>query len=270
MSCGQIAINKNNIKYDNYIASEIDSHAIKITKKNFPKTIHIGDVTKIDISKLPRIDLLMGGSPCQGFSCAGLQYAFTDERSKLFFQFIKIMNDVKPKYFLLENVVMKKQHQDVITKLMGVEPILINSSDFSISKRKRLYWTNIPLDDYVIKNIYLKDFLDGNEALYLKDVTDRFYSKKEGTLAFKKSRAALITPNHKIRCLTAGGQGITNSGATNIKIGDRIYIPTPELCELAQNVPIGYTADVSETQRYKMLGNGWTVDVIAHILQGIL
>ncbi|MCH7928783.1 MAG: DNA (cytosine-5-)-methyltransferase [Candidatus Dadabacteria bacterium] len=143
MSCGQIALNRAGIKYKNYYASEIDKYAIQVTMKNYPKTIQLGDITKIKAQYLPKIDLLIGGSPCQGFSFAGKQLNFNDPRSKLFFEYVRLLKGLKPKYFLLENVKMKKEFQDVISKYMGIEPILINGSLVSAQNRVRLYWTNI-------------------------------------------------------------------------------------------------------------------------------
>ena len=128
MSCGQIALNRAGIKYDNYFASEIDKHAINETMANFPNTIQLGDITKITATSLPKIDLLIGGSPCQGFSSAGKQLNFDDPRSKLFFEFVRILKETNPTYFLLENVKMKKEYEDVITYHIGVNPIIINSS----------------------------------------------------------------------------------------------------------------------------------------------
>ena len=144
MSCGQIALNKLGIEYEGYYASEVDEYAIKVSKDNFPDMIHLGDVTKVNGADLPKIDLLIGGSPCQGFSFAGKQLNFNDPRSKLFFEYVRLLHETKPRYFLLENVMMKKEYQEVISKHLGVEPILINSSLLSAQNRKRLYWTNIP------------------------------------------------------------------------------------------------------------------------------
>jgi len=127
MSCGQIALKQLGIKVDKYYASEIDKYAIQIAQKNFPNTIHIGDVTKVLAKDLPKIDLLLGGSPCQGFSFAGKQLNFNDSRSKLFFEFVRLLKELKPKYFLLENVRMKQEYQDVISEHLGVKPIMINS-----------------------------------------------------------------------------------------------------------------------------------------------
>ena len=157
-SMGRVALERAGIPIKEYYASEIDKYAITIAKKNFPNTIHLGDVTTVRGEDLEPIDLLIGGSPCQGFSFAGKQLNFDDPRSKLFFEFVKLKNLLKPKYFLLENVRMKKQYQDIISEHLGVEPIAINSNLVSAQNRYRLYWTNIPnvtqLDD---KGILLQD-----------------------------------------------------------------------------------------------------------------
>ena len=164
ISCGQIALNRAGIKYDNYFASEIDKHAINETMTNFPNTIQLGDVTKITADNLPKIDLVIGGSPCQGFSSSGKGLNFEDPRSKLFFEFVRILKETKPTYFLLENVKMKKEYEDIITKELGVEPITINSSLVSSQNRVRLYWTNIPnVSQPEDKNIKLSDILDDIE-----------------------------------------------------------------------------------------------------------
>jgi DNA-cytosine methyltransferase len=267
MSCGQIALNRVGIKYDKYFASEIDKYAIQVTKENFPNTIHIGDVKEVKGEDLPNIDLLIGGSPCQGFSFAGKQLNFEDPRSKLFFEYTRLLKEVKPKYFLLENVVMKKEFQDIISDQLGVEPILINSSLVAAQNRKRLYWTNIPnVEQPRDKGILIKDII-------LNNADDTFFIKNRninGKNSLNKLRLSERQLDEKFRCLTAGGQGATNAGATTIRLSDGdLRIPTPEECELAQTVPLGYTKSVSKTQRYKMLGNGWTVDVIAHIFKNI-
>jgi DNA-cytosine methyltransferase len=161
MSCGQIALDQLGIKVDNYYAAEIDKYAMQIAKKNYPNTIHLGDVTSVYAQHLPKIDLLMGGSPCQGFSFAGKQLNFDDPRSALFFEFVRLLKECKPKYFLLENVRMKKEYQDVISEHLGVEPIMINSALVSAQNRVRLYWTNIPnITQPEDKGIVLKDILD--------------------------------------------------------------------------------------------------------------
>ena len=161
ISAGQVALQRSGIKVDNYYSSEIDKYAIKITQKNFPNTIQLGDVTKWRGWHLSNIDMIVGGSPCQGFSFAGKQLNFEDSRSKLFFEFVDIVNFYKPKYFLLENVKMKKEYQDVISSYLGVEPIEINSALVSAQNRKRLYWTNIPnITQPGDRGIILKDILE--------------------------------------------------------------------------------------------------------------
>jgi DNA-cytosine methyltransferase len=169
MSCGRIALERAGIKIDKYYASEIDKYAIRVSQKNYPDIIQLGDINNWQEWKLPLIDLLIGGSPCQGFSFAGKQLNFEDPRSKLFFQYVDILNHYKPKYFLLENVKMKKEYQKVITEKLGVEPIEINSGLVSAQDRKRLYWTNI-LGIQQPKNmhIYLKDILE-TETTVTKD-----------------------------------------------------------------------------------------------------
>jgi len=161
MSCGRIALDRLGIKVDNYYASEIDKYAIKVSEANYPDIIQVGDVTQLDTSTLPKIDLIMGGSPCQGFSFAGKQLAFDDPRSALFFEFVRCVKELKPKYFLLENVRMKKEYLDVISEYMGVEPIMINSALVSAQNRVRYYWTNIPgVEQPEQRGIVLRDILE--------------------------------------------------------------------------------------------------------------
>jgi DNA-cytosine methyltransferase len=216
MSCGQIALNRANIKYNNYFASEIDKHAIKVTQHNFPKTIQVGDVTQIKASDLPKIDLLIGGSPCQGFSFAGKQLAFDDPRSKLFFEFVRLKNELQPKYFLLENVKMKKEFELIITDYMGVSPIVINSALVSAQNRVRLYWTNIANESYGLfgdnvctipqpedKGILLKDILEKNvdEKYYLSEKMLKYFGSRAANL--NKGKVNIREENDKATCLTA-------------------------------------------------------------------
>lgn len=144
MSCGQIALDRIGVNVNNYFASEIDKYAMQVTKNNYPSTKFVGNVIRVKGNELPKIDLMIGGSPCQGFSFAGKQLNFDDSRSKLFFEFVRLLRETKPEYFLLENVKMKKEYEQIITDYLDVEPILINSSLVSAQNRKRLYWTNIP------------------------------------------------------------------------------------------------------------------------------
>jgi len=161
ISCGRIALERAGIKVNNYFASEIDKHAIKVTQANYPNTKQLGDVRNVTAEKLPKIDLLIGGSPCQGFSFAGKQLNFDDPRSKLFFEFVRLKNELQPKYFLLENVKMKKVYQDIISSYLGVEPIMINSNLVSAQNRVRYYWTNIPVKG-----------LPKDRCILLKDITE--------------------------------------------------------------------------------------------------
>ena len=365
MSCGQLAIDRIGIKNYTYYASEIDKYAIQIARKNFPNTIHLGDVTSIKSANLPKIDLLIGGSPCQGFSFAGKQLAFDDPRSQLFFEFVRLLKELKPKYFLLENVRMKKEYLDIITKYLGVEPVLINSSLFSAQNRQRYYWTNIPFNKNIVdKGIILKDILETNPDEVVK-MSDKFVNRQMKNV---KGKCFIDETKHKASNLSAmeyvknGRQGdylacdydgkpkqvgiaVDINGHDILK---RVYSPegksptittmndgnrepkvvcgrmigrykidgkrqdhkgsiagkstqmlelrkdqktnnlstvqkdnvltkndlywrklTPKECERLQTVPDNYTEGVSNTQSYKMLGNGWTVDVIAHIFNNL-
>lgn len=276
MSCGQIALERAGIKVNNYFASEIDKYAIKVTKDNYPNTIQLGDVTNV---KGGNYNLLIGGSPCQGFSFAGKQLNFNDPRSALFFEYVRILNEtrlVNPNVkFLLENVVMKKEYQDVISNLLGVEPIMINSSLVSAQNRKRLYWTNIPnITIPEDKGIFLKDILiEGNykehsisnfnpikKNNYIQfDVSGKGYNSQQDRAFYK---------NVKFGCFPS------SRAATKRKLylGNNLYRNlTQTECERLQTVPDGYTMvdKVSEGAALGMLGNGWTVDVVAHIFSFI-
>ncbi len=216
------------------------------------------------------IDLLLGGSPCQGFSFAGKQLNFSDPRSKLFFDYVKALEALKPKYFLLENVKMKKEYEDVITQHLGVKPIEINSALVSAQDRKRLYWTNIPnVTQPEDKKLMLKHIVEPEINKKDFDITERMKKKKPGTLAYEKAWKNVRSLNEKSKTLLTV-QSISNSGATNIKYSDnKYYKPTPIEAERLQTLPDNYTEGISNSQRYKCLGNGWTVDVIAHILSFI-
>ena len=161
---------QHNVKY---YASEIDKYPIKVTQANFPNTIQLGDIQDIQPYQWQQsTDILVGGSPCQGFSFAGKQLNFADERSKLFFEFVRLRDKLKPKYFLLENVVMKKEYQDVISSYLGVQPLMLNSSLFTAQNRKRLYWTNFPIDcDIQDKEIVLQDILE-EDGIACKEMTN--------------------------------------------------------------------------------------------------
>lgn len=297
MSCGREALKKAGITVDKYFSSEIDKHAIKVAVKNYPENINIGDVIKLNLmQKGLKIDLLIGGSPCQSFSFAGNQKGMSTEcnieilsldhymelknngfkfygESYLFWEYIRILKLVKPAFFLLENVKMSKKWSDIISHVLQVEYKYIDSKNFTGANRKRLYWTNIPIDNITISNRCIGDHvfeLDNINDILL-DITDRYFLKKAGTLAFSKSRSQTKTLKELANCLTTGGQNISNSGATNILLNERYYAMRALLCERLQGLPDNYTEheEVSNTQRHKMIGNGWTVNVISHIFKNL-
>jgi DNA (cytosine-5)-methyltransferase 3A len=213
MSCGQIALDQLGIKVDNYYAAEIDKYAIEIAKKNYPNTIHLGDVTKIKGEDLPQIDLLIGGSPCQGFSFAGKQLNFDDPRSALFFEYVRLLKECKPKYFLLENVRMKQEYEDVISNYLGASPIKINSSLVSAQNRVRLYWSNIPnITQPKDRGIRLIDIFesDVDEKIYEAPYYKR-YDKDDGCIGYigkqPKQATRVYSTNNKSQCNTALGVG---------------------------------------------------------------
>jgi DNA (cytosine-5)-methyltransferase 3A len=302
MSCGQIALNRAAIKYENYYASEIENIPIKVTQHHFPNTIQLGDVTKINAIDLPQIDLLIGGSPCQGFSFAGKLLNFNDPRSKLFFEFVRLLKECKPQYFLLENVKMKKEYENIISEHLGVQPIKINSNLVSAQNRIRNYWTNIPgINQPENKNISLKsilelDVFEKDKSYYLNDAS----IKKEGLEKYHKQdirqvvfterrteeakairreyqkigkdfsprRGKELVPrkDDKCNCLTTS---LSKEHILIDEIGEFRKLTELE-CERLQTVDDNYTKIAgNKTQRIKMLGNGWTIDVISHIFKGI-
>jgi len=294
MSCGQIALNKLGIKYDNYFASEIDKYAMRVTLANYPNTKQLGSIEFVNGLNLPKIDLLFGGSPCQSFSVAGDGTGF-DGKSGLFWEYVRVLKETKPKYFLLENVKMKKECECVITEALGVNPIEINSNLLSGQNRKRLYWTNIPgITQPKDKGILLKDILQ-------KNVDDKYYYSEKAISYLDRNkinkRFANYSDNEKANCLTAvfskslpynvyvdktksycltGNYGKMacinyNKGQGQIVFDNKtIRRLTPVECERLQTIPDNYTNYVSNTQRYKMIGNGWTVEVIAHIFNNMV
>jgi DNA (cytosine-5)-methyltransferase 3A len=357
MSCGQVALSRLGVKPEKYFASEIDKYAIQVTQKNFPETVQLGDVQQIDVSKLPKIDLLIGGSPCQGFSVAGKGLNFEDLRSKLFFDFVRIKNELQELnpdlFFLLENVKMKTEWVDIISQHLGVKPISINSSLVSAQNRVRLYWTNIPnVTQPEDKGIFTKDILEENVSSKY-EITPKNYEyikaknreakkhvgvdldkaicltarsadswnqnyvtiDRKGNLKKNQTKAAYLqvgghgAGNHSDMDLIAEkkrflipipkendsreiiqinestesngrqpfqqnrvyhAEGLSPQVSTteqmNVFVYDKIRRYTPVECERLQTLPDNYTDGVSDTQRYRMLGNGWTVDVIVHIL----
>lgn len=313
ISGGQIALNRLGMQYDNYFASEIDKSAIQITQKNYPNTIQLGDVNNWKTWNLPKIDLILAGSPCQGFSFAGKQLNFQDPRSALFFTFIDIMNQYNPDFYLLENVKMKQEYQDIITDSVKTEPVAINSAAFSAQDRKRLYWSNLKIADYphsteIVEDILepevdLKYLIEPNRAVKIMENEigrrkiayigidsqgNRIYSihGKSVTLCGQAGGLGAKTGIYALPCLTPDRMEKRQNGRRFKPPSSKFYTLTaqdqhgimtnhfirkltPVECERLQTVPDNYTQGISDNQRYKALGNGWTIDVISHVLQEI-
>ena len=302
ISCGRIALERAGIKVNKYYASEIDKNAIQISKNNYKDIIQLGDINDIDeniIKSIGKIDLVLGGSPCQGFSRAGKGLNFEDSRSKLFFNFVDILNIVK-KYnpnvkFLLENVQMKKEWVEVINNYMGAEAININSKLVSAQNRPRLYWTNINFKPMQDKNINLVDILENigfdyveHEGLRVcKSISDnsrKLISNINGEIRIRQAvkKGYIVAKNgdgvNLSFPLSESRRGRVIKGKSNcidtqcnicVYHNGNIRRLTVKEMEKLQTLPIGYTEGIAERQRIKAIGNGWTVDVVAHILKGL-
>lgn len=271
ISCGQLALQRIGVKVSRYYASEIETACIENTKRQFPNTIQLGDVTRVremaEDGYFDDIDLLIGGSPCQGFSSAGAGLNFDDPRSKLFFEYVRVKNAVKPKFFLLENVKMKKEWENIISDQLGVKPVFINSADFSGQNRQRLYWTNIPQFTYDPNQApTLQDCLDAGwfadreksyciDANYWKGTNfKRYFFKGARQIVFKE---------------ILGTHVLTEDNANFMQrlIRDKWRKLTVTECERLQTLPEGFAAGMKDQDAYRAIGNGWTVDVIAHVLK---
>ena len=279
ISCGQLALQRANIHYDNYYASEINEHAIKVTQHHFPKTIQLGNIKNIKGKDLSKIELLFGGSPCTGFSSCGLRDHFNNSQSALFWEFIRLLNETNPKYFLLENVVMKKEWQDIISKSIGTEPILIDSALVSAQRRKRLYWTNIPnITQPEDKGLVVRDIItsyDGPDRKYLdQNIIESMrslpncieYTKKPGCGTNYHMDQIICYLDKKFRTLV----GQCRKQKIRLLFDDgRIGSLIPIEMERLQTIPDNYASIISSNQRNMAVGNGWTIDVISHMFQGI-
>ena len=272
---GLLALKRAGIPVAKYYASEIDKYAIQIAKKNHPEIIHIGDVKNVWARNLPKIDLLIGGSPCQDLSIAksnreGLKGA----RSGLFWHYVRLLRTTNPKYFLLENVAsMRKEDRDKITEILCFGPALLDSKYFSAQNRERLFWTNLPItkpekeSQLVLRDIMLSGV--DEKYFYNYPLEDVDMSKQVCALMQYKNHdihRRILNPNFKSNTLTCCGGGNTEKKVLD---NGRARKLTPTEYERLQTWPDGYTEGVSNTQRYKMLGNGWTADLIAYIFSFI-
>lgn len=274
ISCGMVALERENIPVERYVAYEIDPYAIKISKKNYPQIEHCGDVTKADFTQYKYFDLLIGGSPCQSLSITRSKTReHLDGKSRLFWEYVRAKEEMQPKYFLFENVAsMNDESKDIITKALGVEPILIDSACFSAQNRKRLYWTNINITTVPQNNnLILSDIME-------KAVGEKYFYDCDFDYLGDYSVAAILhinghdilkrvhSPNYKCSTLTTCGGGNTQKKVLD---NGRARKLTPLEYERLQTLPDNYTKGISDSRRYSAIGNGWTVDVIAHILKAI-
>ena len=279
IACWLVALKRIGIQPSSYYASEIDWYAKYIAKRNNPELIHIGNVKKVNWTDYEWIDLLIGCSPCQWFSFAGKQLNFEDKRSKLFFEYVRILKEAKPQYFLLENVVMRKEWIDIISnELFWIRPVEINSGLVSAQNRRRLYrvWKRNG-DSYD----QISFSLPSNKNIKMRNIMQSFVDKsyflsKEEIENIKKRKSYqnplkhILLPQSKSPTLTARGAWEYHSWMILIRDKWKIRKLTPLECERLQTLPDNYTAWIDKSERYKMLGNGWTVDIIAHIFRSIL
>ena len=268
MSCGQIALNRAGIKYDNYYASEIKPHAIKVTQHNYPNTIQLGDVTKIKSEDLQKIDLLIGGSPCQDFSIANKdRTGLKGEKSSLFFEYLRLLKELKPKYFLLENVAMTDTNMELISQYLGTYPININSELVSAQYRNRFYWTNIGAERFDLFGFRYSDIpIPKNRFIKLQDILENGFTDKEKARGLNTRDGVSEKSQEKFykRYTTTGMcTAVFLSKDCDWKKGIRHF--THEELEKLQTVPVGYTSILTKNKAWDLIGDGWTVDVIAHI-----
>ncbi len=268
MSCGQIALNKAGIKYDNYFASEIKKHAIETTKINYPDTKHLGDITKIKGVDLPQIDLLIGGSPCQDFSRANsVRNGLKGMKSMLFYEYMRLLEETKPKYYLLENVIMDDLGYNTISELLGTEPVRLCGSRVSGALRDRLYWTNIG-PEYI-------DLFGGRKSLipqpkdkkiYLNDVLEYGYSDKRKHTCLNTG-SGYQSPNQKSLIHRNNITGMVTLIYTDetMDVSKGVRFCTQTEMERLHNIPEGYTKNLNKRQAGDLIGDGWTVDIIVHI-----
>ena len=275
ISCGMVALERAGLQIDRYVAYEIDKYAIQVSEKNYPQIEHCGDVTTADFKQYEGFDLLIGGSPCQSLSLIQSKTRqHLDGKSKLFFEYVRALEEVRPKWFLFENVAsMNQESKETISQYLGCEPIFIDSADFSAQSRPRLYWTNIPVDlNYEKSKMVLADILEPvvdekyfyNFPLLNVDMDKQVCATMEHSNQEMHKR--VFNPKfkcHTLTCVSGGNQ------QKKVMVNGRARKLTPVEYERLQTLPSGYTEGLSDGRRYTAVGNGWTVDVIAYILKGL-
>lgn len=276
ISCGMVALERNDIPVEQYVAYEIEPNAIKISNKNYPTIEHCGDVITADFIRYSGFDLLLGGSPCQSLSITtSKNRTHLSGKSGLFWEYVRALTEAKPRYFLFENVAsMNEESKEIISQALGCDPILIDSANFSAQQRERLYWTNIPITKHMPapSTLVLKDILEQNvDEKY-------FYTCSYDFHGYDKTVCATLHINghdilKRVNSPLAKCQTLTcvSGGNQQKKVMDngRPRKLTPLEYERLQTLPDGYTEGVNNTARYSAVGNGWTVDVIAWILSNI-
>lgn len=266
MSCGQIALNKAGIKYNKYFACEIKKHAIEVTQYNYPDTIQLGDVTNVDSAKLPKIDLLIGGSPCQDFSRANkVRDGLSGSKSSLFFEYIRLLKECSPKYFLLENVIMDKYNQDFISNELNCEPVRLCGSLVSAALRDRLYWTNIPPFSYDLTGRIIPQITQPkDEYITLQSILDSGVVKKRKHTCLNCNSGVggkqeyLIHRNNTTGMITLIYEDDNTVRTVNQNELERLH-----------NIPNGYTKILNKKKAGDLIGDGWTIDIVKHIFKNI-
>lgn len=271
MSCGQIALNNLGYKIDNYFASEIKKHAIKCTLDNYPNTKQLGDITKIDGLALPKIDLLIGGSPCQDFSRGNsVRSGLNGKKSKLFFEYIRLIEETNPTYFLLENVIMESYGYNVISDLLGTRPVRICGSKVSGALRDRLYWTNIGPEYFdLFGNRFCNIPQPKDKKIKLNDILEFGYSNKKKHTCLNTNCGKDATQRYMIHRYNTTGMTTIIYKDERMDLSDGVRYCTQKELEIMHNIPEGYTKNLSKRLAGDLIGDGWTVGVAEHIFSFI-
>lgn len=274
ISCGMVALERAGIAVDNYVSFEIDKSAINISKSNYPNIKQCGSVIGANFAEYKGHDLLIGGSPCQDLCGMGSRKGLQGEKSRLFFEFVRALETINPRYFLLENnASMSAENKKIISEIMGCEPLLIDSADYSAQHRKRLYWTNIPIIPHIAQHYNLSDIFEYNKK---HECVDDYVGKYvlsgayKGRKIEKTVRGAIRELYQQSRTLGTGCYQLGSNTGLIIKVDSHYYRPLRNEYERLQTLPDNYTSCVDIKKACKAIGNGWTVDVIAHIFRGII